>query len=160
MEKSFRMAWLWSWAGFARLVLFLTSSVATITAVNAASRWATLEAIHQIENPRDSTAPGRFGELGAYQFKRDTWRMHTRAPFRQALDRLESDRVAVLHYEWIREELARRGLPVNSYTIALAWNGGIQAVAGDHAPAACLDYAERASTLAAQYDSTALADSR
>jgi hypothetical protein len=86
--------------------------------------------------------------------------MHTRAPFRQALDRLTSDRVAVLHYEWIREELARRGLPVNSYSIALAWNGGIQAVAGDRASAAALDYAERASALAEQYDRTSLADSR
>jgi hypothetical protein len=160
METSVQMDWLGSWAGFARLALFFTSSLSTITVVNAASRWATLEAIHQIENPHNSMAPGRFGELGAYQFRRETWRMHTRAPFRQALDRLESDRVAVLHYQWICEELSRRGLPVTSYAIALAWNGGIQAVAGDRATAASLDYAERAATLAAQYDRNSLADSR
>ncbi len=104
--------------------------------------------------------PGHFGELGAYQFRRDTWRMHTQEPFREALNRQASDRIAVLHYEWIRERLIRLGLPVNAYTISLAWNGGIQAVAGDHASAASLDYAERASTLAARYDSSALADSR
>jgi len=143
-----------TWARMLGLVLV---GLAISSISSAASRWATLEAIHQLENPRDSTRPGRFGELGAYQFRRATWRMHTREPFRLALDRSVADRVAVLHYEWIRDTLARRGLTVNSYTIALAWNGGIEAVAARRPPGAARDYAERALTLAEQYDRNALA---
>jgi len=142
---------------FARILGLIAVGVAVSSISNAASRWATLEAIHQLENPRDSTRPGRFGELGAYQFRRSTWRMHTREPFRLALDRGVADRVAVLHYEWIRDTLARRGLAVNSYTIALAWNGGIEAVAARRPPVAARDYAERALTLAEQYDRNAVA---
>jgi hypothetical protein len=141
----------------ARMLGLLVVGLAVSSLSHAASRWATLEAIHQLENPRDSTRPGRFGELGAYQFRRSTWRMYTREPFRLALDRSVADRVAVLHYEWIQDTLARRGLAVNSYTIALAWNGGVEAVAARRPPLAARDYAERALTLAEQYDRNALA---
>src|ERR1700690_1268707 len=94
----------------------------------ASERWATLEAIHQLENPNDTPQPGPCGELGPYQFRERTWRMHTVAPFTRALDRHSSDAVAVKHYEWLKAELTRRGIVVTPYTIALAWNGGLRAV--------------------------------
>lgn len=113
-----------------------------------AGRWDTLEAIHQIENPHDSARPGKFGELGAYQFRETTWRMHTAEPFARALDRKVSDEVAVLHYEWLRRGLERNGLPVTTYNVALAWNAGLGAVVRGRVPASTHRYAERARNLA------------
>ena len=69
-------------------------SVVYSTTALASERWATLEAIHWIENPQDSTKPGRFGELGAYQFRESTWRMHSSVPFPRAVERRVSDDVA------------------------------------------------------------------
>lgn len=124
----------------------------TAPAASAAGRWATLEAIHQIENPRELTRPGTRGELGAYQFRETTWRMHSSQPFARALDRAQSDRVAVQHYEWLKKGLERAGLPVTPYNIALAWNGGLEAVVLGRVVAASHDYARRAETLAEIYD--------
>ncbi|HZZ19108.1 MAG TPA: hypothetical protein VFE25_07060 [Opitutaceae bacterium] len=125
----------------------------------ASERWATLEAIHQLENPGDKSTPGSLGELGAYQFREQTWKMHTQAPFSRALDRRSSDAVAVKHYEWIKSELERRGLAVTPYNVALAWNGGIRAVTDGHPPAVAVDYASRAANLAAEFDRSQVADS-
>jgi hypothetical protein len=127
--------------------LFLSAAAA-----HASMRWATLEAIHQLENPNDRTTPGRFGELGAYQFREMTWRMHTSAPFSRALDRSTSDDIAVRHYEWIKRGLEQAGITPTPYRIALAWNGGLDAAVRDSAPAAAYAYAERAANLASQFD--------
>lgn len=113
----------------------------------ASIRWATLEAIHQLENPCDRSTPGPFGELGPYQFREATWQMHTATPFARALDRSASDQVAVKHYEWIKERLLRAGFAATPYNIALAWNGGLNAVVNGNAPAVARDYAERAANL-------------
>src|SRR4051812_4322770 len=78
--------------GFAMLCALLFMAAAT---AHASIRWATLEAIHQLENPHNLTRPGPFGELGAYQFRSSTWQMHTKTPFERALDRQTSDTIAV-----------------------------------------------------------------
>lgn len=138
---------------FARLAVAFALSLLLLAAPGRASeRWATLEAIHQLENPRDSAAPGQLGELGPYQFREQTWRMYTQAPFSHALDRHSSDAVAVRHYDWLKNELERRGLEASPFRIALAWNGGIGAAFGGHPPAAALDYAARAANLAAEIE--------
>lgn len=116
--------------------------------LQAGQRWETLEAIHWIENPSNSTKPGPHGELGAYQFRECTWRMHTAEPFACALRRADSDMVAVAHYEWIKRGLERAGLAVTTYNVALAWNGGLTATVTGHAPAASRDYAERVTNIA------------
>lgn len=126
----------------------------------ASERWATLEAIHQLENPRDSAQPGLLGELGPYQFREQTWRLYTRAPFTRALDRRSSDAVAVRHYDWLKCELERRGVEVSPYRIALAWNGGIGAALRDHPSAAAVDYATRAANLAAEFERSEPPESR
>jgi hypothetical protein len=126
----------------------------------ASERWATLEAIHQLENPCNSEQPGALGELGAYQFREDTWKMHTTAPFSRALDRRSSDAVAVKHYEWIKAELERRGIVATPFKIALAWNGGIRAVYGGHPSAVSVDYASRAANLAEYFEKSEMADAR
>lgn len=126
----------------------------------ASERWATLEAIHELENPSNSLQPGQNGELGPYQFLEQTWRMYTQAPFTRALDRRSSDAVAVKHYNWLRSELVRRGVEASPYWIALAWNGGISAVFDPNPPAAALDYASRAANIAAAIERKILADAR
>lgn len=128
--------------------VFLASTLLVPFQARASERWATLEAIHQLENPRNSREPGSYGELGAYQFREETWKMHTSVPFSRALDRRSSDIVAVKHYEWIKGELEHRGIAATPYRIALVWNGGIRAVLVDHPPASAVDYASRAANLA------------
>ena len=123
-----------------------------LTEARAAGVWVTLEAIHQIENPRNLTRPGAKGELGPYQFRAETWRMHTAVPFVRALDRRESDVVAVKHYEWLCRGLTRAGLRVTPYTIALAWNAGLTATVRGRAPAAAPAYAQRAVNLADAFE--------
>lgn len=140
---------------FLCLAAFLSATLA-----RPSERWATLEAIHQIENPRNSEEPGRYGEMGPYQFREGTWRMHTLAPFSCAVDRRVSDAVAVKHYNWLKEQIERRGASASPYSIALAWNGGIRAVFSLRPPAAAVDYASRAASLAAQLQHQELADAR
>jgi hypothetical protein len=86
-------------APFLACAVPVVAAVLMATPARASERWATLEAIHQLENPSNSEQPGALGELGAYQFREDTWKMHTTAPFSRALDRRSSDAVAVKHYE-------------------------------------------------------------
>jgi hypothetical protein len=144
----------------ARLVPLAVVSCLLAAPARASERWATLEAIHRLENPRDTDEPGSFGELGAYQFREQTWKMHTQAPFSRALDRRASDAVAVKHYDWIKAEIERRGLEATPYRIALAWNGGIRAVLDKNPPAAVADYASRASNIAEELVKSELADAR
>jgi hypothetical protein len=131
---------------------FLFACVAFIGSAEASSRWATLEAIHKLENPKNSPRPGRHGELGAYQFRSTTWRMHTGIPFQEALDRGTSDAVAVKHYEWLKRGLESAQVPATPYNIALAWNGGLSAVIAGKSPSQAHDYARRAANLAAAFD--------
>ncbi len=131
---------------------FLFVLCLSAVSASASSRWATLEAIHKLENPKNSTRPGRHGELGAYQFRSSTWRMHTSVPFQQALDRTTSDIVAVKHYEWLKRSLEASRVPATPYNIALAWNGGLGAVIAGRSPRVAHDYAQRAVNLAASYD--------
>jgi hypothetical protein len=119
------------------------------------TRWATLEAIHHLENPRNVTRPGAYGELGAYQFRPATWRMHTNLPFERALDRTVSDMVAVKHYDWLKRQLEKSGLAATPYNIALAWNGGLTAAVTGRAPRAAHDYASRAANLTAVFENSA-----
>ncbi|HVW20848.1 MAG TPA: hypothetical protein VHC86_06500 [Opitutaceae bacterium] len=120
-------------------------------AAQAGARWATLEAIHNLENPYDRSTPGPYGELGPYQFREATWRRYSREPFSHALNRCSSDQVAIACYEQLKAVLARHGYPATAYNIALAWNGGVGAVLGRHPSHAARDYAERAANLAADY---------
>lgn len=113
----------------------------------ASEQWATLEAIHQLENPRNLTRPGPYGELGAYQFRASTWRMHTAIPFHRANERAVSDNVAVKHYDYLKRGLERAGVPSTPYNIALAWNGGLQAAVSGKSPRVAHDYATRAANL-------------
>jgi hypothetical protein len=141
--------------GFARLALGGAAAALLVAfaapQARASERWATLEAIHQLENPNNSTRPGPCGELGPYQFREVVWRMHSSAPFRRALDRGAADVVAVKHYEWIRAQLLNHGIEPTPYLVALAWNGGIGAALASRPPPAAVDYATRAASLTAQF---------
>lgn len=145
-----------------RLILMLLAGISTAhAAATADQRSATLQAIHNLENPRNLSRPGPRGELGPYQFRESTWRTYTDEPFVRALDGRVSDLVAVRHYEWLKQRLERANLAVTPYTIALAWNGGVTAAINGRAPRAARNYAERAANLAAVLaKETAMADAR
>ncbi len=127
--------------------------------LGAAEQWETLQAIHLIENPRNSSQPGAHGELGAYQFRQTTWRMHTRKSFRNALIRAHADEVAVAHYDWLGQQLRRNGIPATSYNIALAWNAGIGAVVSGQVPRASRQYAQRVVNIARDLERATVAAS-
>ena len=118
---------------------------------SASDRSETLRAINIVENPTNQTGYGSKGELGPYQFRSSTWRMHTNKPFRMANDRVSADQVAVMHYELIKERLTAVGIDANSYNIALAWNCGISAVLNGRVPMQTYYYAERVNNLAEDF---------
>jgi hypothetical protein len=140
------------WAARLSAALWLAAFLGLAATTQASSRWATLEAIHKLENPDNLPRPGAHGELGAYQFRRTTWEMHTAVPFAAAIDRATSDAIAVAHYEWLKVNLEKAGHAATPYNIALAWNGGLRAVTAGRATRASRDYAQRAVNLAGVYD--------
>jgi len=113
----------------------------------ASDRWETLQAIHWVENPRNSPKPGPHGELGAYQFREKTWRMHTQLPFSLAIQREHADKVAVIHYEWLRRGLERNGIAATPYNIAMAWNAGLSAVVNGRVGSRTRSYAQHVENL-------------
>lgn len=110
-------------------------------------RWETLQAIHWVENPRNSPKPGPHGELGPYQFRERTWRMHTDMPFSLAIQREHADKVAVIHYEWLRRGLERNGIAPTPYNIAMAWNAGLSAVVNGRIGSRTRTYAQQVENL-------------
>jgi hypothetical protein len=134
------------------VAMFCALFFVALNAGHASIRWATLEAIHQLENPHNSPRPGPFGELGPYQFRSSTWQMHTSTPFSRALDRQTSDEIAVRHYEWLKRGLEAAKVPATPYNIALAWNGGLSAAIAGSSPRVAHDYARRVANMAATLD--------
>jgi hypothetical protein len=128
---------------------------ATASTPSDALRGATLQAIHLIENPENLRTPGPFGELGAYQFRKETWRQYTKEPFYRALNRHDSDVVAVLHYEHLKSELESYGIPATPYTIAIAWHAGLGTAIRGRISYSVRNYAERAANLAEEFNRAA-----
>lgn len=133
------------------LLVVLFSGFAAVASATNSDRWETLRAINLVENPTNHTGYGSKGELGPYQFRSTTWRMHTSKPFRMANERASADQVAVKHYEWIKERLTSAGIDANSYNIALAWNCGLSAVVSGRIPMQSYHYAERVNNLASDF---------
>lgn len=130
-------------------MLGLVASLLLSVTAEASDRWETLRAINWVENPTNHTRRGAFGELGPYQFRPQTWRMHTKKPFSWAVERAHADEIAVKHYEWLRRELREAGIDPSPYNIALAWNSGIGAVTNGRVPRVTYDYANRVANLVA-----------
>jgi hypothetical protein len=128
-------------------ILLLLSVLGFALKAGAADRWETLRAINWVENPTNQTRMGRYGELGPYQFRPATWRMHTSKPFNLATQRAAADEVAVRHYEWIKRNLEQAGVKADSFNIAMSWNCGLDAVLSGRAPSASFNYARRVSNL-------------
>ena len=113
----------------------------------AMERAETLRAINWVENPTNHTRRGSKGELGPYQFRAQTWRLHTARPFSLATVREHADEVAIKHYEWLKVQLARAGIDPSPFNIALAWNSGVNAVLNGRVPTVSYNYAERVTNL-------------
>jgi hypothetical protein len=130
-------------------ILGLIASLVLSATAATSERWETLRAINWVENPTNHARPGPYGELGPYQFRAQTWRMHTKKPFAWATQRAHADEIAVKHYEWVRRELSEAGIDPSPYNIALAWNSGVGAVTHGRVPRVTYDYANRVSNLVA-----------
>jgi hypothetical protein len=128
-------------------ILLLVSVLAFTIKAGADDRWETLRAINWVENPTNHTRMGRFGELGPYQFRPNTWRMHTKRPFNQATQREAADEVAIVHYEWIKKNLENAGVDASPFNIAMAWNSGVNNVLKGRVPNVTYNYAERVTNL-------------
>jgi hypothetical protein len=136
-----------------RLFFFMVLALAGLTAANAeSSRWETLRAINWVENPTNQTRYGSKGELGPYQVRRDTWRLHTTKSFSLANDRATADEVAVMHYEWIKQGLTEAGIEASAFNIAMAWNCGLGAVKRGRVPTVSYHYAEQVRNLAEMFN--------
>jgi len=131
---------------FAKFLLLVSAFFFTIECA-ASDRWETLRAINWVENPTNHSQAGRYGELGPYQFRSSTWRMHTNRPFSQAVERSAADEVAVKHYEWIKRALERGGVEASPFNIAMAWNCGVEAVLSGRIPSVSYNYATRVNNL-------------
>jgi len=129
-----------------QFLLMVTVLAFTIKA-RASDRWETLRAINWVENPTNQTQVGRFGELGPYQFRPATWRMHTDKPFRLAVERATADEVAIKHYEWIKRMFEKAGVEPSAFNIAMAWNCGVEAVLAGRVPSVTYAYAQRVTNL-------------
>ena len=129
-----------------QFMLMVTVLAFTIKA-GASDRWETLRAINCVENPTNQTQVGRFGELGPYQFRPATWRMHTDKPFRLAVQRTTADEVAIKHYEWIKHMFEKAGVEPSAFNIAMAWNCGVEAVISGRVPTVTYAYAQRVTNL-------------
>lgn len=128
-------------------ILLLTVVLAFTLKAAADDRWETLRAINWVENPTNHTRMGRFGELGPYQFRPTTWRMHSKRPFIQATQREAADEVAVKHYEWLKRSLENAGVDATPFNIAMAWNSGVNNVLKGRVPTVSYDYATRVTNL-------------
>jgi hypothetical protein len=133
-----------------KFLLTLFAVALALPGLGASERAETLRAINWVENPTNHTRRGSRGELGPYQFMPHTWRLHTRAPFSQAVLRAQADLIAVKHYEWLKDGLREAGIDPNPYNIALAWNCGLGAVKSGRIPAVSYGYAERVQNLVEQ----------
>lgn len=133
-----------------KFLLTLCAVALALPFAAASERAETLRAINWVENPTNHARPGSRGELGPYQFLPQTWRLHTRTPFRNAVLREQADAVAVKHYEWIKDGLVEAGIDPNPFNIALAWNCGLGAVKSGRVPAVSYAYAERVQNLVEQ----------
>jgi hypothetical protein len=128
-------------------LILLVSVLGFTIKAGAADRWETLRAINWVENPNNHTKMGRFGELGPYQFRAGTWKMHTRKSFQLANQRDTADEIAIKHYEWIKQSLEKAGVEASPFNIAMAWNSGVSNVVNGRAPRTSFDYAQRVTNL-------------
>lgn len=131
----------------ASILLLCSVLGAFLPGLSAAERDETLRAINWVENPTNHTRRGSKGELGPYQFRSQTWRLHTSRSFSLAVVREHADEVAIKHYEWLKRELREAGIEPTPFNIALAWNSGLGAVIRGQVPTVSYHYAERVSNL-------------
>lgn len=139
-------------------ILLCSALGAFASGLSASERAETLRAINWVENPTNHTRRGSKGELGPYQFRVNTWRLHTAKPFELAVVREHADEVAAKHYEWIKQGLLEVGIAPTPFNIALAWNSGLGAVQRGRVPTVSYNYAQRVANLVeAQHHQAALA---
>lgn len=133
--------------------------VGAVSLNSQASTNAVLRGIRVVETQDQLHPPrGKLGERGPYQFRRSTWRMHTKSSFDLAENREVANTVAKRHYAWIETQLEANGVSASPYNVAMAWNAGVNAVIRGRVPAVARDYASRVLNIAGTYGTDAPAE--
>ena len=108
-----------------------------------------LFALASVETGNKPTAIGPGGERSAWQFTPDTWRRHTKLPFRLASeDPIHAREVAEMHLDYLSAELRARGVDPTPEHLAAAWRYG----PASSRVCAGTDYAKRVARLAASLE--------
>jgi hypothetical protein len=108
-----------------------------------------LFALSSVETGNNPTAIGPGGERSAWQFTADTWRRHTKLPFRLASeDPVHAREVAEMHLDYLSAELRTRGVDPTPEHLAAAWRYG----PASSRVCAGTDYAKRVARLAASLE--------
>lgn len=130
--------------------------VGAVSLTSQASTNAVLRGIRVVETQDQLHPPrGKLGERGPYQFRRSTWRMHTKSSFDLAENREVANTVAKRHYAWIETQLQANGVESSPYNVAMAWNAGVNAVIRGRVPSVARDYASRVLNLAGTFGTDA-----
>jgi hypothetical protein len=104
---------------------------------------ALLRAIRERETGnRWDGPPGKLGELGAYQFRKETWMELSKEPHSSARNPKIGNKVAGMFLNKIKDAYERHGIPITAYNCALAWNGGISSVVSNRVTPAAKNYAQ------------------
>lgn len=107
-----------------------------------------LAAIAAVESGGDSRAIGHAGERSAYQITEAVWREETSLPFSRAFNDADAFAVARKHAYTLIWALRGRGITPDVRRLAIAWNGGIEAVIlNKFANADVRSYGERVNAL-------------
>ena len=108
-----------------------------------------LEAIAKVE-AWDGKTKGKAGEWGRYQMTPGIFHQYVRLPVGvtvRTATHAQLHEAAVKHLDWIIDALTEHKLPVNAYTVGLAWGAGFEAVRTNSASAMKRDYAQRCANL-------------
>jgi hypothetical protein len=97
---------------------FLASSLSV--AAPALNQTHLLDCIAQVEGHVQSDLGGRYG------IRLAVWRDNSRLPYALSRRPEYADAVARKHLAWLGTELDRRGMVVTPYTLASAWNLGLE----------------------------------
>ena len=130
------------------LVFGMPSDLSADDAISI-DRDAFLKAIAEVETGGNPRAVGRLGERGLYQFRKETWRQHTRRSFFEAHNPNVSYQVASQHFDWLYDGLVRNGVRPTNYLLAAAWNAGLSRALSGNASKSTRNYARRVANIAA-----------
>jgi hypothetical protein len=100
-----------------------------------------LHAIEMVENWKGRD--GQDGEKGPYQITERLWHQYTLLDFTDENVREHGREVALCHLDWLHLQMKKHGIPETSFSYAVAWCAGWNALKTGIYSKAKEDYAKR-----------------